>query len=170
MNAIIGSAFLALLGLINGSAQAVNPPAEQRVQACINGAAKAFHIDALPLRLLREVEGGKVNQISRNRNGSYDIGPMQINSIWLAKLKEYGITEPMLRASACVNVYVGAWIFKSNLRQAEGNVAIAMARYHSRTPRYQRRYLKRIAAAIERRLNKLEPAEPAPTTRLAAAP
>jgi soluble lytic murein transglycosylase-like protein len=31
--------------------------------------------------------------IGRNRNGSRDIGPMQINSTWLARLARHGIAK-----------------------------------------------------------------------------
>ena len=113
---------------------------EAQVAACIEEAARVFKIDPLPLALLRQVEAGAVGMTSGNSNGSYDIGPMQINSTWLPRLARIGITEPMLRDDACVNVYVAAWIFTQEFK-ATGDIVSAMARYHSPTPIHQQRWV-----------------------------
>jgi soluble lytic murein transglycosylase-like protein len=51
-----------------------------------------------------------------NRDGSYDIGLMQINSTWLPKLSQWGITEASL-LDGCVNAYVGTWILAGNIKR-----------------------------------------------------
>lgn len=128
---------------------------EADIQACIEQAAATFQVDALPLTLLRQVEAGTLGANSApNSNGSYDIGPMQINSSWLPRLARIGISEPMLRDDACINVHVAAWIYKQELR-ATGDPAMAMARYHSPTARHQARYLGLVRKAIQRKLVEL---------------
>ena len=51
-----------------------------------------------------------------NRNGTRDVGMMQINSIHLPELRRYGITEPQLN-NACASTYIGAWILAKNIRR-----------------------------------------------------
>jgi soluble lytic murein transglycosylase-like protein len=55
--------------------------------------------------------------ISRpNRNGTRDIGLMQINSTWLPTLRTYGIPSAAL-VNACASTYIGAWIMAKNFRR-----------------------------------------------------
>lgn len=144
---------LALLGTLAPPARCSSPAsgAEHEVPRCIRLAAEGFGIDPLPLEILREVEGGRPGLESRNTNGTRDLGVMQINSSWLRTLAGFGIDEADVRDSVCINVYVAAWIFVQELNRT-GDVVVAMARYHSPTPRHQARYLGLVQRAIERRL------------------
>ena len=51
------------------------------------------------------------NAISRNSNGSVDIGVMQINSVHLKELKKYGFQKEHL-FNPKINIYAGAWLLK----------------------------------------------------------
>ena len=121
---------------------------ETRIGECAVSAAKTFGLETLHLQLLRKVEGGMVGRVSFNANGTYDIGPMQINSTWLPKLARFGVTEQLLRDDACVNVYVAAWLYATELRAVGNDVAMALARYHSPTPIHQARYLALLRKAV----------------------
>ena len=60
-----------------------------------------------------EVEGGQIGQVVGNTNGSYDIGPMQINTLWVPELaRHWGVSEKqafrMLRDDPCINTGVFA--------------------------------------------------------------
>lgn len=87
---------------------------ENQVQECIVLAAKKYNVPWLLLKAIREKEGGKVGGYSHktNSNGTRDIGPMQINEIWLKELNAYGIDEETLRDNPCTNVYTGAYVLR----------------------------------------------------------
>lgn len=55
-----------------------------------------------------------------NKDGSYDVGMMQINSTWLKTLETYGITESDL-SEPCTNVKIGAWILSNNAKRLGWN-------------------------------------------------
>jgi soluble lytic murein transglycosylase-like protein len=69
--------------------------------------------------------------VNHNRDKSRDIGIMQINSFWLPKLKEYGLSEQNL-FEPCTNVHVGAWILSQSI-QIFGNNWTAVGAYNAGT-------------------------------------
>jgi soluble lytic murein transglycosylase-like protein len=91
--------------------------------------------------VVMEVERGRVGLESGNRDGSKDYGPMQINSLWLPRLREHGIGEGLLRDHGCVNVAVGAWLLRWHLERT-GDPLKAIAGYHSRSEGRGGRYLR----------------------------
>lgn len=127
------------------------PESDPNVRHCVQHAAQVFGIHQLPLYLILDVEGGTLGKVSANTNGTYDIGPAQINSWWLPTLAKAGISEDALRNDLCTNVLASGWIYAQALRQT-GNMAKAIALYHSPTPKHQYRYLGMIDSAINRRL------------------
>jgi hypothetical protein len=101
-----------------------------------------------------EVESGQVGRISRNRNGTYDMGPMQINSFWLPRLKALGITEGAVTDHGCVNLAVGAWLLRSHLKRT-GRLDRAVSDYHSLNPELGKKYL----LAAKARAKNLDPSK-----------
>lgn len=87
-------------------------------QACWDEAARYHGLDPWLLYAVAYVESThNPNVISKpNRNGTYDIGLMQINSVHLPRLARYGITKSTLM-DACASTYVGAWIMADNIRR-----------------------------------------------------
>lgn len=83
--------------------------------------------------------------INRNRNGTIDVGLMQINSIWADQL---GRTWDAL-GDPCTNVMAGAWILQKCV-QDFGYTWQAVGCYHSRTPTRRDAYASRIATILER--------------------
>jgi len=130
-------------------------PSETMVRECIDKAAATFGIPALPIHILREVEAGQVGQNSAlNKDGSYDIGPMQINSSWLPTITRLGISEMELRDNGCINAYVGTWIYYKGWLDSNKETVMAMAKYHSPSPRYQAEYLDQILKILDRRMGR----------------
>lgn len=83
--------------------------------ACFEEAAKRYSVPIELLEAISIVEsGGNPRAYNKNKNGSYDIGHMQINSAWLPTLAPYGIDEEKLH-DPCINTNVGAWVLANNV-------------------------------------------------------
>lgn len=120
---------------------------------CLMMAAQTYSVPPAVLFGIYEVEGGRVGQIvGPNRNGSYDIGPMQINTLWVPELAAiWNVSNDTayqwLRDDACTNAGVSAWILRRNLNET-GDLARAIAYYHSRTPHLGNAYVNRVYNAM----------------------
>jgi len=116
-----------------------------------------IHMDVFFAILM--VEGGTVGQNNKgNTNGTYDIGPFQINSMHLPWLNDMGITETQLRNNGCVNANVAAMLIQRSVMNervlstiTDGRTYLAaLARYHSATPVHNERYAGLLANAFNR--------------------
>lgn len=131
--------------------------------ACLSVAAQNYAIPPQVLLSILHVEGGKVGQQVRNTNGTYDLGPMQINTLWTKPLsREWGVSRAtakrLIRDDACTNINVAAWIFRKNWNEA-GSLYKAIAWYNSRTPHIGHKYRRKVMA----QLNKIEKQHKKPT-------
>jgi soluble lytic murein transglycosylase-like protein len=77
---------------------------------CFEDAGKQYGI---PYQLLKSIAGIESNMnpgaFNVNRNGSFDVGLMQINSFWI---KTWGLNKDELISNPCYNVMIGANILK----------------------------------------------------------
>lgn len=110
---------------------------------CINEAAIEFNLPAKLIISILNTEQGKTGKISKNPNGSYDIGPMQINSSWLPRLKHYGISEHDIKYDSCLNVKIGTWILAQSIA-GENNLLKGIGNYNSHTPLHNYQYSQKI--------------------------
>jgi len=92
-----------------------------------------------------------------NRNGTVDIGCMQINSIHLPELANYGISARELMDS-CINIFVGAHHYKKMVLKY-GNTWKAVGAYHSETPERRDAYAKSVEAIFRRLQTDQKPGE-----------
>lgn len=100
--------------LLAGTFLLAVPAHVQAIEECILSAAYRYQVSDQLLLAIAKVESGyNPNAINRNRNGTYDMGVMQINSSWLPKLGKYGIHRSHL-FDPCTNIHVGAWILANN--------------------------------------------------------
>lgn len=76
---------------------------------CLTDAARFFGIDRDLVFTLFDNEGGKIGSFVLNTNGTWDIGPMQINSSNLAEVKSHfpAITWRELAYDACASFGLG---------------------------------------------------------------
>jgi hypothetical protein len=59
---------------------------------------------------------GKAN---RNTNGTYDYGPMQINTVSLNDLARFGYSIDEIKNNPCTNVWVGTWILSEKIKKSK---------------------------------------------------
>jgi soluble lytic murein transglycosylase-like protein len=127
---------------------------------CFAEAAKKYSLNEDVLKAIAHTESRfNSNAISPpNKNGTYDIGVMQINSSNLPQLSKYGITQASLM-DACTNIHVGAWVLRQKVN-VYGNNLKAIAHYNSSDPVAQALYLKKIGYSINVISGKQPPAVP----------
>lgn len=148
-----------LVGIVNAEISVVNyadvkttqikPSTGKSVNgACWSEAEAAYGVPAKLLYAIAKVET-KFNPkaISKpNKNGSYDIGLMQINSGWLPTLKKFNISERGL-LDPCTNIMVGAWILSNNIKKLGYNWN-AVGAYNANTSWKRDIYAKKVHNAI----------------------
>ena len=85
---------------------------------CFDISSKRYGIDVNLLKAIAFTESSmNPNALSKkNKNGTYDIGLMQINSSWFEKLRLRGIKKSEL-SDPCINIDVGSWILSENIKQ-----------------------------------------------------
>lgn len=154
-------------GVASAAAAAATAPV---IEQCILAAAQLHDLPPAVIVVLLNVEGGQLGRVSRNSNDTVDVGPMQVNQIWLPKLAAHWHASVeasflALRDNICANVEGGAWILREALDEAHGDFWQGVAIYHSHDPDYQHQYLGRVLHEVVR----LEQADKAsaPSTQLA---
>lgn len=129
--------------------------------ACWDDAAQRYQVSSALLYAIARTESGLNPQaVGRNRNGSRDIGLMQINSTWLPKLATHGIHERDL-FEPCTNIHVGAWILADNVSRL-GYTWEAVGAYNATNPALRHAYIEKVR-------RHLTPDAPAPALSMRAA-
>lgn len=119
---------------------------------CINQAAIVYQVPASLLISVLKVENGRAGMAQPNRNGTFDYGPMQINSIWLKKLTPYGYTQQQVQYDPCINMFVGAWILSHELSNSPA-VWQGVGNYHSHTPMENAPYQTKVHGIYQKMMN-----------------
>lgn len=122
--------------------------------ACLMMASQTYSVPPAVMVGIMQVEGGRVGQQVLNTNGSYDLGPMQINTIWVPKLASHwkvdeATAKRWIRDDPCTNLGVSAWILRRHMNET-GSLSKAIAYYHSRTPSLGYSYKNRVVSAMRR--------------------
>lgn len=132
------------VGLATGSKPAADLSLTPVRVECIRQAAREQSLPEEALWGILAAERGLVGQRLINPDGSLDHGPMQINSLWLPLLQNFGIDDAGLTMDGCLNVRAGAWILRRQYETSGGRIWEAIGRYHSATPRLKRRFIRRV--------------------------
>jgi hypothetical protein len=128
---------------------------ERIIAGCIRKSAGGHAWLERTLWGLRDQERGWIGAEVLNRDGSHDLGPMQVNSQWVPRLAKL-TGRPQVRVrmwlkhDACFNVDSARWIFLSGLAVSK-DYWKAVGTYHSPTEWRARRYRSAVAGHMRRR-------------------
>lgn len=123
--------------------------------ACMALVAQLYDLPPRVLPSIQAVEGGAPGTVSRNANGSEDLGVMQINSLWVGPLARYtGLGRETVRERLiqrpCFNIAAAGAILRLYLDEAGGDLMRAVGNYHSHTPPLHEAYTARVLRAATR--------------------
>lgn len=110
---------------------------------CWDHAGATYNIDPWLLYSIAKVESGyNPWAINVNKNGTMDIGTMQINSAWLPTLKKFGIEKAHL-FDHCLSIHIGAWVLAQNIRTFGFN-RVAIGAYNAANPYKRAQYANKV--------------------------
>ena len=173
---LAATASLPLVCAAPAGAQALSPDGAY-IRDCLVAAGNAYGEPAALLLILLNVEAGRLGAISPNTNGTVDIGPMQVNDMWVPKVAQHWATSRRaayraLRDNFCANVEAGAWILRMGLDEARGDLWEGVAFYHSHNPDHKKIYLASVLKQVLRlqQVSRARPAAPPIAPPPSAAP
>lgn len=137
------------------------------VAACIHSASINYDLPEPLLWSILKVEGGEVGTKHRNANGTYDYGPMQVNSSWLPKFSRWYAGAPSMKKysdrsrqnilrhalinDSCFNISIGSWLLRQGMNEAgDGHFWEGVGYYHSHNTLLKRQYQRLVAKAASR--------------------
>lgn len=133
---------------------------DNEIMRCVEYAAYEYQVPrTLLLAIIKTESNGNKSAVNLNRNGTKDVGVMQINTIWEHKLrKEWNVQNAgkLLKHNTCYNIRVGAWILRQELGVADhrflSNAEFwkRVGNYHSKTPVHNKRYQGKVYKNLNR--------------------
>lgn len=107
-----------------------------------------IHLELLLSVLL--VENGGVARKNPNKDGSFDYGVMQINTVRLGEIEHLGVTSLDLMENDCLAVFVGGYLISKELEKAP-SFWEGVGNYHyrigGRWPRHHHKYRENVYKA-----------------------
>jgi hypothetical protein len=110
----------------------------------------------LLLSVLKVESNGRVGIVSRNANGTDDLGPSQFNTSTWAKLliEKYQIPREVLINDMCQSVRAMAFALRTEINGAGGDLWTGVGNYHSRTPKHHVKYVRLVYGAYKQMTSK----------------
>lgn len=108
-----------------------------------------YNIPPLLLKNIAQIESaGNPNAVRINDNGTKDYGLMQINSIHLRTLSQWGINEGNIM-NPKINIYAGSWLLSRHIKEGGFNLQ-SIGNYHSKTQMHKDKWLHRLIASLRK--------------------
>lgn len=99
---------------------------------CLYDIAEHYKVPPTLIKAIHRTEGGKPGSIiGPNRNGSYDLGVMQINDLWIETFEKHGISKDDLIYDACTSIAVGTWILAKRYKEFDHSWIKAVKAYNA---------------------------------------
>jgi hypothetical protein len=123
--------------------------------ACMLTVAAAAHLPPRVLPVIHAIEGGAAGTITKDANGTEDLGVMQVNTLWVPAIAAAARMTPSaaqnhLVNDPCFNIAAAALILRVYLRETNGALLPAIGDYHSHTPPLNQAYQLKAEAAARR--------------------
>lgn len=120
--------------------------------ACMVASAAFYHLPPRVLPSIQRVEGGKAGLIMKNTNGTFDLGLMQVNTIWVKPLSAYThldayTIKDRLIYDPCFSIAAAAVIMRQYMAETHGDVVTAVGYYHSHQKALSISYRAKVIAA-----------------------
>ena len=139
----------AMLCILPGTAQAGGrdrialPETRPLSWECVVDAAAQYNLPLAAMVGILATEGGKTGEALSNTNGTWDMGPFQINTCHVNELLQAGMAPEVILQDGCANAYAAAFILRKEYERTR-NIWDAVGAYHSRTPHFRDAYLGRV--------------------------
>ena len=123
--------------------------------ACMAAVASFYHLPPRVLPSIQQVEGGQIGTVSRNTDGSDDLGLMQVNTRWIAPIarhtrqSEQSVRQRLID-DGCFNIAASGAILRTYLNEAHGDLMLAVGYYHSHSPTRNAAYQAKVLASATR--------------------
>ena len=125
------------------------PPLHPLTADCVLDAARVSGMPVAALFAILATEDGRMGEALSNKNGTWDLGGFQINTVHLKELAAMGISPDAVLRDGRVNAYAAAWLLRKEY-QRTGSLWQAIGVYHSRTPHRRDAYIRRVKSNLER--------------------
>ena len=116
---------------------------------CITAAAQASDVPLAALMGILAAEGGRTGQALSNNNGTWDLGPFQLNTCHTNELASMGVSAEQVLRDGCMNAHAAAWLLRKEYNRT-GEIWSAVGAYHSRTPSFRDAYIARVKGHLTR--------------------
>lgn len=123
--------------------------------ACMAGVAAFYHLPPRVLPSIQAVEAGRPGVVHVNRDGSRDLGVMQVNTRWVQPLAIQTAMPPLvvqqrLLFDPCFSIAAAGAIMRLYLNEAGGDLLRAVGYYHSHQPVLAETYRLQVVASANR--------------------
>lgn len=116
-----------------------------RYLACMMTVSAMAHVPPRVLPVIADIEGGRAGLVRPDTNGTFDLGVMQVNTIWVGPIARRAhlppaVAEAKLIRDPCFNIAAAAFILRVYLLETHGALLPAIGDYHSHMPALNRAY------------------------------
>ena len=125
------------------------PQAAPLTADCVAEAARVSDLPLAALIGILATENGRTGEALQNNNGTWDMGPFQVNTTHINELVKMGIAPEAVLQDGCTNAYAAAWLLRKEYNRT-GNIWQAIGAYHSRTPHRRDAYIAQVKFHLAR--------------------
>lgn len=121
---------------------------------CVDQISATYQVPVNLIAAIRLQERGCPGQkVGPNKNGTWDLGPMGINSWWFEEhsrsLTKHGISAESVLNDFCQNLAVGTWILRVNYDSYGQNWADAISAFNKGKPDRKAQYLDKVLEKLK---------------------